>query len=154
MTEQQNIEWKKSWHDSNHCNPLIADACFKAGYIDTWGRGTLKIINSCKEAELPEPEIIEKDGGIQVTIFKELVGGSISGSISGSIGGSIGLTDRQREIVELILQNNKISYRNIADIIGINESAVKKHLNTLKNKCVLKRIGGTRGHWEIINKIN
>ncbi|MDP2061190.1 MAG: hypothetical protein Q8J97_15715, partial [Flavobacteriaceae bacterium] len=40
-----------------------------AGYIDTWGRGTLKIINSCKEAGLPEPEIKEMNGGVEVTIF-------------------------------------------------------------------------------------
>jgi ATP-dependent DNA helicase RecG len=60
----------KGDHNSRPRNPKIADACFKAGYIDTWGRGTLKIINSCKEAALPEPEIIEKDGGVEVTLFK------------------------------------------------------------------------------------
>ena len=37
---------------------------------NSWGRGTIKIINACKEAKLPEPEIIEKDGGVEVTIFK------------------------------------------------------------------------------------
>lgn len=77
MPEQQNIEYKQSWHDdylkSDHNsrprNPIIANACFFAGYIDTWGRGTLKIINSCKEAGLPEPEIKEMNGGVEVTIF-------------------------------------------------------------------------------------
>lgn len=49
-------------HNSRPRNPKIADACFKSGYIDAWGRGTLKIIEACKEAGLPEPEIIEKDG--------------------------------------------------------------------------------------------
>ena len=44
--------------------------------------------------------------------------------------------------------DHKISYRVIAQKLGINESAVKKHLNNLKEKGVLKRIGGTRGHWE------
>src|SRR5690606_17978185 len=63
----------KADHNSRPRNPKIADACFKAGYIDTWGRGTLKIYNSCKEAELPEPEIIEKDGGVQVTVFKDII---------------------------------------------------------------------------------
>jgi predicted HTH transcriptional regulator len=27
----------------------------KLGYIDSWGRGTIKIIEACKEAGLPEP---------------------------------------------------------------------------------------------------
>ncbi|MDX9882621.1 MAG: ATP-binding protein [Prolixibacteraceae bacterium] len=57
-------------HNSRPRNPKIAEACFLAGYIDTWGRGTLKIINSCKEAGLPEPEINEINGGINVTLFK------------------------------------------------------------------------------------
>jgi len=57
-------------HNSRPRNPKIAEACFLAGYIDTWGRGTLKIINSCKEAGLPEPEINEINGGINVILFK------------------------------------------------------------------------------------
>ena len=64
------LEDLKNEHNSRPRNPKIAEACFKAGYIDTWGRGTLKIINSCREAGLPEPEMIEKNGGIEVTLFK------------------------------------------------------------------------------------
>lgn len=59
-------------HNSRPRNPKIADSCFLARYIDTWGRGTLKIINSCKEAGLPEPEIKELNGGIEVTVFNKL----------------------------------------------------------------------------------
>ncbi len=64
------IESLKTEHNSKPPNPLIADVCFKAGYIDTWGRGTLKIYKTCKEAGLPDPEIVEKDGGIEVTLYK------------------------------------------------------------------------------------
>lgn len=69
----------------------------------------------------------------------------------GSIGGSMELTDRQAEILLMIKKNNMISYRAIAEAIGINDSAVKKHLNTLKEKGALKRVGGTRGHWEVLD---
>ncbi len=82
-------------------------------------------------------------------IIKE--GGSISGSIGGSIGGSMTLTPRQKEIIALIQQDNKISYRAMAEQLGINESAVKKQLNTLKNQNIIVRIGGTRGYWQIIS---
>jgi len=84
-------------------------------------------------------------------IEDEKDGGSIGSSIGGSISTSIdNLTDRQKEILKLIQSNNKISYRTIATEIGINDSAVKKHLNNLKNKGAIKRIGGTRGSWEIL----
>jgi ATP-dependent DNA helicase RecG len=52
-------------HNSRPRNPKIADVCFRSGYIDAWSRGKLKIISACAEAALPEPEIIEKDGGIR-----------------------------------------------------------------------------------------
>ncbi len=59
----------KTEHNSRPRNPKIADACFKSGYIDTWGRGTLKILDACKKAGLPEPDIKETNGGIAVTLY-------------------------------------------------------------------------------------
>ncbi|WP_192922514.1 hypothetical protein [Sphingobacterium bovisgrunnientis] len=37
----------KGLHASQPRNILIADVCFKGGYIDSWGRGMLKIYNAC-----------------------------------------------------------------------------------------------------------
>ena len=72
------------------------------------------------------------------------------GSMGGSIGGSINLTARQKEILEIIKDNNKIGYRTLAETLNINDSAVKKHLNTLKKQGILERVGGTRGYWKIL----
>jgi ATP-dependent DNA helicase RecG len=68
------LEELKGEHNSRPRNPKIAEACFKAGYIDTWGRGTLKIINACKEAGLTEPMLEEINGGIAITLFKKADG--------------------------------------------------------------------------------
>ena len=163
------IDSLKSNHNSRPRNPKIADACFKAGYIDAWGRGTLKILNACKEAELPEPEIIEKDGGVQVTIFKATssieakdsgpIGGPIGGPMGGPMGGPIekqsafhsaSLSTRQVEVLEIIKANTKISRRKLAEQLNINVSAVQGHLDLLKEKGVLTRKGGTRGNWVIL----
>ncbi len=78
------------------------------------------------------------------------IGGVIGGVIGGAIGGVIDLTERQSEIIELIKANTKISYRAIAVALRINDSAVDKHIKTLQQKGVLKRVGGTRGHWEVL----
>ena len=136
-----NIETLKVEHNSRPRNPKIADACFKSGYIDTWGIGTLKIINSCKEAKLPEPDIIEKDGGIQVTIYKAIDGGQINN-----------LTIRQKEVFKLIVVNPKISRKELAKKLSINESAVQKHTDALKKKKVIEREGETTGKWIITGK--
>ena len=86
---------------------------------------------------------IDKSGG---PINKS--GGPIGGQID-KAGGQIEFTERQEEILELIKKDNSISLRAIAKFLKINDSAVKKHLNNLKAKGVLKRVGGTRGHWEV-----
>jgi ATP-dependent DNA helicase RecG len=78
----------KKEHNSRPRNPKIAKACFMAGYIDTWGRGTLKIINACKEAGLPEPEIKEKDGGIEITILTGNYEGNYEGNHEGNYEGN------------------------------------------------------------------
>ncbi|ANT65268.1 MULTISPECIES: ATP-binding protein [Prosthecochloris] len=43
-------------------NPLIAEGCYRVGYIDSWGRGIEKITDACKAAGLPEPIIERKLG--------------------------------------------------------------------------------------------
>jgi ATP-dependent DNA helicase RecG len=72
-------------HNSRPRNPKIAKACFMAGYIDAWGRGMIKIINACKEAGLPEPDIREKDGGFEVVIHKAAQNNDEGGQIGGVI---------------------------------------------------------------------
>lgn len=70
---------------------------------------------------------------------------------SGVIGGAIDeLTDRQREVLELIKENNRISYREVAGKLQINYSASQAHFDTLKEKKIIVREGGTRGYWKIL----
>lgn len=89
-------------------------------------------------------------GGAIEKVIEDKTGGSIGGSIGSSIGGSIAeLTERQKEVLNIIVKDNKISYRALADLMGINESAVKKHLEILKGKGYIERKGGTRGYWKI-----
>lgn len=39
-------------HASRPYNPDIANALFRSGYIESWSRGTIKIINECKSPNL------------------------------------------------------------------------------------------------------
>ncbi len=149
----------KTEHNSRPRNPKIAEACFKAGYIDTWGRGTLKIINSCLDADLPEPEIAEKEGGFYVGLFKALEEDENQTKDSGAIGGVKGgvkggvidnLTDRQKEVLRIIAANARITYKEIASKLSINESAVGEHIKALKEKGAIEREGETRGRWVLL----
>lgn len=65
------LEILKRHHISRPRNLIIAYFCFKVSNIDSWGCGTLKIINSCKEVGLSQPTITALDVGIFVTLFKD-----------------------------------------------------------------------------------
>ena len=78
-----------------------------------------------------------------------LIGGQIGGAIGGVIDTTEALTKRQKEVLKLIAANPSITYNEIAEALGINESAVGKHITAIKNKDVLIRKGGTQGYWEI-----
>jgi predicted HTH transcriptional regulator len=94
-------------------------------------------------------------------IFAKNDGGSIGGSIEkeevnqrwsngGQIGGQIQLTDRQKDILGLIKMDSTITRKHISELLDINQSAIIKHLAILKEKGAIRRIGGTRGYWEVI----
>jgi ATP-dependent DNA helicase RecG len=42
-------------HSSKPYNPLVANAFFRAGEIESWGRGIERILDACREAGAPEP---------------------------------------------------------------------------------------------------
>ncbi len=75
------------------------------------------------------------------------------GTIGGAIGGTIEeLTSKQNEVLAIIVNYNKVSVRGLAKILGINVSAAQAHIDKLKDKKIIKRVGGTRGYWKYIEK--
>ncbi|CAA6692295.1 MULTISPECIES: Fic family protein [unclassified Lentimonas] len=56
-------------HPSVPRNRLIADICFKAGYIDSWGRGIEKITTTCTAHGCPAPNFENAFEGVQVTLL-------------------------------------------------------------------------------------
>ena len=70
LPEELTIQKLFEPHESIPRNPLIAEVCYKVGYIDSWGRGVEKITDACEQAGLPAPAIVERTGGIAVELSK------------------------------------------------------------------------------------
>ena len=68
LPEELTIQKLFKPHESVPRNPLIAEVCYKVGYIDSRGRGVEKITDACKQAGLPAPDIVERTGGIAVEL--------------------------------------------------------------------------------------
>ena len=134
----------KRSHSSRPRNPIIADVSFKGGYIDAWGRGTIKIIDTCKEAELPEPEIIEQDGGILVTLFKN--------KYSKEQLQKLGLNDRQIKAVLHVVEHGNITNSQYQELNDISKPTATRDLQELEAKGVLTNKGtkGSSSKYELI----
>ena len=57
------------------------------------------------------------------------------------------------KILELIKNNPEITTQEMAETIGIIRRTVAKHIKSLQEKGIIKRIGPDKGgHWEVIEK--
>ena len=131
------IESLKHQHASRPRNPIIAEVCFKGGYIDSWGSGTLKIIKSCLEAGLPEPEMKEQDGGMSVTIFKN--------RFTEDQLNKLGLNSRQLKAVNYVLEHINITNAIYQEICQTSERTASRDLENLVELKIFKKIGEKKG---------
>ena len=87
---------------------------FRGGLVETWGRGTTKIIDECLKWGLPEPLFEEKQGGVWLTIYAD--------RYQEEILRKDGLNERQikavlfvrqkEQITNAIYQESGLSYKN------------------------------------------
>jgi len=54
-------------HESRPWNPIIASVFYRAGIIEQWGSGTLKIIDLCRTVGVPDPAWSEQSGSVITT---------------------------------------------------------------------------------------
>ena len=126
----------KRSHSSRPRNPIIADVSFKGGYIDAWGRGTIKILDTCKQADLPEPEMKEQDGGFIITLFKD--------NLTEDRLIKFGLNDRQLKAVTFVKEKGKISNADFQELYGVSKATATRNLTELVEKYELfEKLGQT-----------
>jgi ATP-dependent DNA helicase RecG len=122
---KQIITFKKPFFTLVNLNRIgwsISPDYTKGGFIDSWGRGTLKIYDACKEAELPEPEIKEFQGGFLVTLFKD--------NLTEDQLAKLGLNDRQLKAVNFVREKGKITNKEYQEL---NETSDRTALRDLEN---------------------
>jgi len=133
LPEELTIEKLKGRHSSYPRNTNIAAAFFKAGYIESWGRGTNKIIADCLEAGLPEPIMEEDQGGVRITFLKDIYAGEYLLTL--------GLNERQLKAVKFLKEHRQITNADYQQLAGISRRTALRDLQELQEKEVIVRIG-------------
>jgi len=148
-------------HASQPFNPDIANAFFRAGMIESWGRGIERMVAACVAANRPKPEFRYEATGLwavfqlatQETTQKTaqetpvektsvIASGKTSVIASGKTSGKI-LTHLGRYPHATI--------PDLAMLLGITERSVERNLQKLQQDQLLRRVGAAKGgHWEVI----
>ena len=60
------------------------------------------------------------------------------------------LTAKQSVLIDLLKENPACSRKDLAEKLSVNESAVQKRLDTLRNRGLIRRVGPDKGGlWEV-----
>lgn len=133
LPKELSAEDLKQSHSSYPRNPLIAQVFYKGGLIESWGRGTIKILEECKKHDLPEPEIKEVGGGVQVILYKNKTNPEFLKSL--------GLSKRQLVAVDYVKGNGYITNPIYQAETFASERTANRDLNDLLKLKVFKKIG-------------
>jgi ATP-dependent DNA helicase RecG len=137
LPENWTIETLLTKHPSKAYNPDIANALFRSGYIESWGRGTLKMIRECELAGLPKPVYFYDMSGFFVEFKKDNYNEEY---LSG-----LGLNERQVKAVMYVKENGKITNKEFQEINSISKRTATSELTELVNKYQVLIKSGTHG---------
>ncbi len=137
------VEKLKTEHLSKPRNTLLADVFYKAGFIESWGRGTIKIMEKCQEQGLPEPDF-EEDHGVFVVKFYQDKWNEENLK-------KLGINERQIKAVIYVKEKGKITNKKYQEINNCSRNTASNDLRRLVENHILKESGvkGAGSYYDI-----
>lgn len=115
---------------------------FRSGYIESWGRGTIKIIKACKAAGIPDPIFSYDSSEISVEFRKDIYNEKYLQSLD--------LNGRQVKAVLYVKEKGRITNKEYQEINNTSDRSASRDLENLISIGLLKRIGDKKGaYYEI-----
>ena len=155
-------------HKSKPRNKLISAVFYRAGYIETWGRGIEKVCAAFDAEQMRRPKFEFTCGGLNTIIYRkenaaeegtqtstqtEMTIDKKTDTDIGTnniLGTQTGTQTTADLVLELIKNNPEITREQISNKIGISDSMVAKYLKKFQESGILKRIGGRfGGYWAV-----
>ena len=153
LPEGWTVETLLSSHRSMPYNPDIANTFFRAGEIEACGRGIERIITACKNEGFSTPEFRYDASGIWTTFNFEYPERATTRNNDPETTRKRPRNDQQKQehvILELIKENPYIQRKELVRYLGIHESSVKRRLDSLQEKGIIKHVGPNKGgYWEV-----
>ncbi len=163
LPEGWTLDHLRGPHSSRPHNPIVANAFFRAGEIEAWGRGIQRIFDACAGANTPKPKLTLQGSDLWLEFpFSEAYLRAVEVSSSNTNSGldeklDDGLDEkvgeRRATILRAMAKNPSITVSDLSNLLGISRNATDKNIQFLKDKGWIKRIGPAKGgHWAVIEK--
>ena len=151
-------------HASIPYNPDIATVFFRAGLIESWGRGIERIMESCRNAGTPQPQPAFEANGVWMTFpflsehttdNEHRLAAEATTHKSSEKGSEKGSEKSSEKIMEMIRRDPEITISEMADAIGKSTRAVEKQLASLRKSGRVTREGPDKGgRWYVRERRN
>lgn len=127
-------------------NRCIAEVFSRMKIIESWGTEIKRMISSCKEYGIREPELLEIGDSFRVNLYRPSFGDCHQKSPKVSPKNlSKKLNTTQKMILEMIMDNPKITQVAIAEELQITTRSVKRNIRLLIDEGFVERVGSARG---------
>ena len=146
LPNELTVETIKQSHRSFPQNPIIAEALFKTGFLESWGTGVQRMMDARTDAGLPEPEY-GTDGPFVWITFKrprldtnlDTISDTSSDTNSDTISDTLILSAKQNEVLLYCMVER--SSREILNHINVTyqNKNIQKFINELVDAGLLKR---------------
>ncbi|MEY8332381.1 ATP-binding protein [Lachnospiraceae bacterium 47-T17] len=133
-------------HQSRPYNPKIARAFFRAGYIESWGRGIQKIFEVYNEYGTLQPEYVVHSEDIMI----KLAAVPISDKHVLKLDSKAENTALKMKIVEYLQNQPTATQKELQEAFNETRTHIQKIVKELVDEGKIERKGGKRfGYWEV-----
>ena len=120
-------------HSSYSRNHNIANVFYKAGFVESWGRGFKKIAEEFERASLPLPMIEENGGGVMAIIQRKTIDEVIA-----ERGGDVG-----------------VNVGDMSETMSVTQRTIERDLSVLQKAGIIRHEGrANAGVWVILEPGN
>ena len=145
LPEGLSIDSLKKTHLSIPRNILLANVFYKAGFIESWGSGTLKIIEYCKKSGVKEVLFNDENNFFSITFIENVPENGPENVPENVPENRLGI------ILYNLKQKPETTIDELCKILKVTNKTVKRDLEKLKRENKIKRIGPDKGgYWKII----
>lgn len=138
LPENWTIERLFESHPSSPYNPLIANAFFRSGDIESWGRGYKRILEAVSAYKLLPPKL-EMVSGLMITYYTDVRSQLLAQR----------LDERYISVIEYAAQNGSINNTDVQKLLNVSKTTAYRILSQLDNWLGVQGTTGKGTHYII-----